>query len=102
MRIERLRNKILLSAFAISMIVALASMLAVSWVIRQQHLDQSNSHLRKASKVIEDNLEDRKGDLLMASRQLATQKNLGPTIWYLSKYAQTNIDRETLFNTYQK
>ncbi len=102
MKIRQLKNKLLLGAVAISFVVAIASMLAVSWVIRQQYLEQSNALLRKASSVIEDNLAERKDNLLTASRQLATQKNLGPTIWYLAQYAQSDIGRETLFNTYQQ
>lgn len=102
MKVRQLKNKLLLGAVAISFVVALASMLAVSWVIRQQYLEQSNALLRKASSVIEDNLAERKDNLLTVSRQLATQKNLGPTLWYLAQYAQSDIDRETLFNTYQQ
>ncbi|HSY29020.1 MAG TPA: diguanylate cyclase, partial [Burkholderiaceae bacterium] len=102
MKFTRLRDKLLLGAVAISLVVALASMLAVSWVIRQQFLDESNAMLRKASRLIDDSLADRKDNLLTASRQLATQKNLGSTIWYLTQYAESGIDRETLFNTYQQ
>jgi hypothetical protein len=58
--------------------------------------------LLKASKVIEDDLDERKKDLLASSHQLAAQKNLGSTIWYLAQYARSNVDRETLFNTYQQ
>ncbi len=102
MKVRQLKNKLLLGAVTISFVVALASMLAASWVIRQQYLEQSNALLRKASSVIEDNLAERKDNLLTASRQLATQKNLGPTLWYLAQYAQSDISRETLFNSYQQ
>lgn len=102
MRIRRLRDKLLLSAVGISILVALASMLAVSFVIRQQHLDQSNTLLHKASRIIGDSLAERKENQLIATRRLATQNNLGSTIWYLSQYAQSDVDRETLFNTYQQ
>lgn len=99
---KRLRNKLLVSMAAISMVAALTSMLAVSWVINQQYLDQAHALLHKASSVIQDNLNDRINNQLMATRQLATQKNLGSTIWYLSKYAHSNMDREMLFVTYQQ
>ena len=102
MRIRFLRDKLLLSVVAISMVVALASMLAVSFVIRQQHLDQSNALLRKASRIITDSLDERKENQLIATRRLATQNNLGSTIWYLAQYAQSDVDRETLFTTYQQ
>ncbi|WP_292433106.1 EAL domain-containing protein [Methylobacter sp.] len=102
MKVRQLKNKLLLGGIAISLLVALASMLAVSWVIRQQYLDQSNALLHKASSIINDSLVDRKDNMLVASRQLATQKNLGSTIWYLAQYAQSDIDQETLFNTYQQ
>lgn len=92
----------LLSTVAIGVLVALVSMLAVFLVINQQYLEQSNALLLKASKVIDSSLVNRKDNLLTSSRQLATQKNIGATIWYLAKYAQSNVDRETLFNTYQK
>jgi PAS domain S-box-containing protein len=102
MIIKRLRNKLLLSAIAISMAVALISMLTVSWVINQQYLGQSNALLLNASNVIDDHLLDSNNNLLTASQQLATQKNLGSNIWYLTQYAQLNLDREMLFNTYQQ
>lgn len=102
MKITQLRNKLLLGAVAISILVALASMLAVSWVISQQHLNQSSELLRKAFRIVDDSLDERKANLLAASRQLATQNNLGSTIWYLAQYAQSGVDRETLFNTYQQ
>lgn len=102
MRITRLRDKLLFSVVAISILVAAASMLAVSLVIRQQHLDQSNALLRKAALLIEDELQERKDNQLTASRGLATQHNFGSTIWYLAQYAQSDLDHETLFNSYQQ
>lgn len=102
MKLTQLKDKLLLGAVAISFLVALASMLAASWVIRQQYLDQSNALLRKASSVIDDSLADRRNNLLTTARQLATQKNLGSTIWYLTQYVQSDVDRETLLNTYQQ
>jgi diguanylate cyclase (GGDEF)-like protein len=102
MRIRLLRNKLLLSVAAVSIVFALASMLAVSFVVRQQHLDQSNALLHKASRIINNSLEERKENQLIATRRLATQSNLGSTIWYLAQYAQSDVDRETLFTTYQQ
>lgn len=102
MKVRRLKNKLLLGAISISLVVALAFMLAVSWVIRQQYLDQSNALLHKATDIINDSLVERKDDLLIAARQLAAQKNLGSTIWYLAQYAKADIDLETLFNTYKQ
>ena len=98
----RLRNKLLLGAGFISMVMVLTFMLTVSWVISRQYLDQSSAQLNRASNIINDTLNDRKNNLLKVSRQLATQKNLGSTIWYLGQYAQSDIDRDILFNTYQK
>jgi|GEM_PF-3419528 diguanylate cyclase (GGDEF)-like protein len=97
---RQLRDQLLLGAVVIALVVALASMFAVSVVIRQQYLDQSNAMLNKAARVIEDNLNDRRVSLLAATRQLATQKNLGSTLWYLTQYAESGIERETLQNTY--
>jgi len=102
MQIRRIRDKLLLSAVAIGVVVAMVALLAVSLVIRQQHLDQANTLLRKASGLIDDQLQNDNNNLLAAAHQLAGQKNLGSTIWYLAQYAQTDIDRETLFNTYQQ
>lgn len=99
---RRLKDRLWIGAVIISIVVALASMLAVSVVIRLQHLDQSNAVLSKASRVVDDNLTDRKNSLLSASRQLATQRNLGSTLWYLAQYAQSGLDHETLENTYQQ
>ncbi len=99
---KRLRDKLLLGAFAISLVVTLASMLAVSSVIRQQFLDEANGKLRSASRQVDDALSERQDNLLGASRRLAGQKNLGSTIWYLTQYAQSGVDRETLVNTYQQ
>ncbi len=85
-----------------SVVMALASTLAVSWVISQQYLQQSNELLSNASQVINDHLIDSRKNQLNATRQLATQKNLGSTLWYLSKYAQMDTRGEMLFVTYQK
>jgi signal transduction histidine kinase len=102
MKIKKLRNKLLLSAVSVSMLVALTALLAVSFVIRQQNLDQANSLLHKAVSVIGDHLTSDNTKLLAVSHQLATQKNIWSTIWYLEQYAQSDIDRETLLDTYQK
>jgi PAS domain S-box-containing protein len=102
MRITRLRNKLLLSASGISLLLTLGSMLVVSWVIDQQFHDQTKDDLRGASEVIESSLAERKDRVQLAARQLATQKNLGSTIWYLAKYGQSNVDREMLSVTYQQ
>jgi diguanylate cyclase (GGDEF)-like protein len=102
MSIRRLKHKLLLSVVAISLLVALAFMLAASVLIRQQHLDQSNALLQKASIIIQDTLDERKNQQLVATRRLANQSNLGSTIWYLAQYAQSEADRDTLFSTYQQ
>jgi len=102
MNLYSLRNKFLLSVAGISIVVVVVAMLSVSWLISQQYLHQSNEHLSNATRIINDSLLERKNDQLLASRQLATQKNLGTTIWYLSQYAQADVDREMLFITYQQ
>lgn len=101
-RTSRLRNRLLLSAAGISILLTLGSMLVVSWVIDQQFHDQTEADLRGASEVIDGSLAERKERILIAARQLATQKNLGSTIWYLAKYGQSNVDREMLSVTYQQ
>lgn len=102
MKFIGLKDKLLFGSAAISVAVALVTLLTVSLVIRQQNMDQSYAHLRKASSVIEEELSNRKENLLTASRQLARQKNLGSTIWYLAQYSRLGIDRDTLFSTYQQ
>ncbi|NML26285.1 hybrid sensor histidine kinase/response regulator [Zoogloea dura] len=102
MKITRIRNRLLLSAVAVSLVVALSSMLAASWVIGQQYLDQAQAELRKASEVIRDSLAEREGSLLEATTQLAAQKNIGDTIWYLAQYAQADVEGETLLGTYRQ
>ena len=102
MNIYSLRNKFLLSVAGISIVVVVVAMLSVSWLISQQYLHQSNDHLSNAARIINDSLIDKKNDQRLATRQLATQKNLGTTIWYLSQYAQADVDREMLFITYQQ
>ncbi|MBV8467289.1 MAG: response regulator [Burkholderiales bacterium] len=102
MKIHRLRDQLLLGAVAVGLVVVLASMVAVSIVIRQQHLDQANTSLRKAFQIVDDVGNDYRDNLVSASRELAGQRNLGSTIWYLAQYAQANVDRETLFNTYRQ
>lgn len=102
MWVRRLRDELLIGALMIGVVVALASMLAVSVVISQQYLEQSRAQLSKASRVVEEQLEDRQSALLAAARQLANQKNLGSTLWYLAQYAKSGLERETLANTYQQ
>lgn len=102
MNIYSLRNKFLLSVAGISIVVIVVAMLSVSWLISQQYLQQSNEHLSNAIRIINDSLLDKKDNQLLATRQLAMQKNLGTTIWYLSQYAQEDVDREMLFMTYRQ
>jgi diguanylate cyclase (GGDEF)-like protein/PAS domain S-box-containing protein len=102
MRIRKLRNRLLLSAVVISTATALTYMSAVSLVISSQYLEQSRGQLRQAATVISEELEARQNALLGASRHLAAQHNLSTTIWYLSQYAGSDLDRETLRNTYQQ
>lgn len=102
MKVIRLRNRLLLSATVISLVITLGAMLVVSWVIEQQFQDESKVDLIKTSDVIRDSLAERKESLLIAARQLAAQRNLGSTIWYLEKYGQSSVDREMLFTTYQQ
>jgi len=102
MRIKKIRNRLLLGAVAVSLVVALSSMLAASWVIGQQYLAQAHTVLRKAAEVIAASLAERQRALVTATAQLAAQKKIGDTIWYLAQYAQLDIDGETLFGTYQQ
>lgn len=102
MKIHRLKNQLLLSAFIISVLMALAYMSVVSWVIRAQYLDQSKASLQKAYSVIMDDLGAREDSMLTASRQLATQQNLGSTLWYLAQYAGSEMDHATLIDTYRR
>ncbi len=102
MKFLRLKYKLLLGAFLISLVMASTSMLAVSVVISRQYHDQSKALLERAKNIIADNLNDRKSMLMNASRQLAGQKNLGSTIWYLGQYGQSDMNPDILFNTYQQ
>lgn len=101
MKITRLRNKLLLGAMLIGAGMALISMLVVSWVISGQYLQQANALLGNASRIISDTLTERKNNQLSASRQLAAQKNLGLTIWYVAQYGRADINRDLLFVTYK-
>ncbi|WP_216819741.1 bifunctional diguanylate cyclase/phosphodiesterase [Zoogloea sp. LCSB751] len=102
MRIRKLSNRLLLSAVVISTATALAYMSAVSLVISTQYREQSRTQLRQAAAVISEELTTRQNGLLDASRHLAAQHNLGTTIWYLSQYAGSELDRETLQSTYRQ
>ncbi len=101
MRVGSLRNKFMLGAIAICIVLAIAYMAAVSLVVRQQNLNQSHESLTRAYSIVEDGLDRRKADLLEASRTLAEQKNLGSTIWYLTQYSKSNLDHGTLVYTFQ-
>ena len=100
MRISKIRDKFLLIAAAISVLTALAYMLSASWVIRQQYLDQSGLALNKAEAVIYDDLGKRTEQMQRAAMQFVQAHNIGSTVWYLAQYAHSNLDRETLFQTY--
>ncbi len=100
MQVLRLRNKLLLSVTAIAVVMVLLFMLATSWTVGHQFKEQSELSLIKASRIILTNLDVRKQNILTASQQLANQKNLGSTIWYLAKYGQSKVDREMLLVTY--
>lgn len=100
MEILRLRNKLLAGAFAIATLVALASGIAVSFVIEQQNLNQANLLLKKAERDIQDDLQNIKQKQIASSERLASQYNFGPTIWYLSQYAKSSFNREILASNY--
>ena len=97
---HKIRDRLLLTTIGIGLLTAVGSMSAVSWVIRQQHLDQSSVALHKALTVISDELARRQAQQLAAADQLATQGRLPSTLWYLSQYADSDLDRETLLSTY--
>ncbi len=99
---KTLRNKILLGAIGICIALATAYMTAVSLVIHQQNLEQSSASLLKAAGIVRDGLGRRESDLLSASRELASQKNLGSTVWYLTQYSRSDLDRDTLVNTFEQ
>ena len=100
-KITRLRTRLLLGAMLIGIGMALTSMLAVSWVISGQYLGQATTFLGNATRVINDNLTEREHNQLAASMQLAAQKNLGSTIWYLTQYDLADVNRDLLFATYK-
>jgi diguanylate cyclase (GGDEF)-like protein len=99
---NRIRTRLLLGTIFFGVVITVVSMLVVSWAVSHQYRDQARAQSAKAAAIIDDNLNDRKSNQLIASRQLATQKNLGSTLWYLSQYAQTVASHETLFATYQQ
>lgn len=102
MKTLRLRNQLLLGAAAIGIAMALAFMATVSWVISQQYQAQSSALLTKASGIINRTLIEQKNTQLSVTRQLASQKNLGSTLWYLSQYSASDLNHEILFNTHQQ
>lgn len=97
-----LKNKILLGVLSFVVLMSLAYMGAVSIVIRQQYLDESHRWLNNAANVMDVALNLRRDRVQMAARDLASQKNLGTDIWYLTSYGQANLDREILLGTYQQ
>lgn len=102
MKITRLKNRFLSGAILISILLAGAYTVAASWVISQQYQHQAQDLLQKAAGLIDDNLKTQRASLLTASRQLAMQGNLGTTLWFLTRYTDTGIDRATLSATYQQ
>ncbi len=102
MKITRLKNRFLSGAILISVLLAGAYTLAASWVISQQYQNQARDVLHKAATLINDNLGEQRLSLLTVSRQLANQGNLGTTLWFLTRYADTGIDEATLTATYQQ
>ena len=100
MQFSNLRTKLLLGAVVFSVLTAAIYTLAVAWVIRQQHLDQSIALLQNASRQVLDRLYEQRSSLQNAERQLAQTQNLGESLWYLSQYANSDLDQTTLNNTY--
>ncbi|HCI52202.1 MAG TPA: hypothetical protein DE312_02530 [Gallionella sp.] len=98
----RLRTRLLLGTIFFGVLITVVSMLVVSWAVSRQYMEQASEHSAKDAAIINDNLSERKSNQLIASRQLASQKNLGSTLWYLSQYAHIGENRETLFVTYQQ
>ncbi|MDE2078265.1 MAG: response regulator [Burkholderiales bacterium] len=102
MSVTLIRDKLLLGAVVISVIVALSSMMAASWVVSRQYLEQSDNLLRKWSDLTRDRLNQRKDQLLATSREFVAQKNFGETVWYLVQYAKSNVDSAVLAGTYRQ
>lgn len=100
MEILRVRNKLLVGAFAIAALVAIASGMAVSFVIEQQNLNQANVLLKKAERDIQDDLQNIEKKQIYSSERLAAQYNFGQTIWYLSQYAKSSFNHEILSSSY--
>lgn len=91
----RFRTRLLLGTIFFGVLITVVSMLVVSWAVSRQYMEQASEHSAKDAAIINDNLNERKSNQLIASRQLASQKNLGSTLWYLSQYAHSGENRET-------
>ncbi len=97
-----LKNKILFGVLLFAVLMASAYMGAASVVMRQQYLDESHRMLKNAAGIVEAALNLRRERVQSAARDLASQKNLGADLWYLTRYGQENLDQETLSSTYRQ
>ncbi len=98
---SKLRNKILMGAALVSALSALAYTSVISLVLRQQYLAQYKGVLSHASQMVDQNLAERRTNLLQAAREMAHQQDLGTAVWYLTQYGRTEPDRLTLNETRQ-
>lgn len=97
---SKLKIKILLSVGAIVILMMLVTMLAVSWVIRQQYQIHSASQLNKASQTITHELAKLKSDQQKVTEQIAMQANLASTMHFLSSIRQSGFTQDQLFEAY--
>ena len=102
MKTLRLKHKFLFLAALTSVMLALAYTTVASFVINHQNKARSTAELQHAAGVVNDAITARERGLLAAARELATQRDLGSTIWYLNQYARSGLDHDTLTNTYHQ
>lgn len=102
MKNMRLKNKILVGAVSISAFTVLLSAIATAYLINRQHIAASHDLLRKAFKVILNELAYSQKGIHDAASQLATAEEIGATVKYLSQFGKLKVGNPAVQGTYRQ
>ena len=102
MKNMRLKNKILVGAVSISAFTVLLSAIATAYLINRQQIAASHDLLRKAFRVILNELAYNQKGIHDAASQLATAEEIGTTVKYLSQFGKLKAGNPAVQGTYRQ
>ncbi|MCP4109065.1 MAG: response regulator [Desulfobacteraceae bacterium] len=95
----KLKNKLISFVLLVVVLIMIVSTVIVSIIVSKQNRDASNDVLRRAFKIIHDDISGMQDDLLFHSRYITTEGNKGSHIKFLNMY-KTNPDYDITRDSY--